>query len=408
MNTIQVKRGTATSVLGAGEPGFNTSTKKLYVGDGAANYGVIMDSLLNAYSVIYADVDDTPAALTVGASTLVGRKSSGGIAALTAAEILTLIGVESGADVTDAANVDAAGATMNTDTDVSGNSWIVDEDDMVSDLATKVPTQQSVKAYVDGSVVGLYDYQGGYDASTNTPDLDAAPSGILKSDVYTVTVAGNFFTEAVEVGDVIVANKDNPTALGDWTRVNKNIDVATTATPGIVELATDGESASGVVVQGNDSRLSDARTPSAHASTHITGAADEVDGDKIDIDWNPSNYTPATTPAEVDNVDNLVAHLYGIDQALATLGATAWTGLTDTPAAIDVHYIVRGDAAGAALEMVSFASTYLEASPTNGEGNKAPTSDWAFDHNAAVTGVHGAGAENLLNSGSVIDGGTWS
>jgi hypothetical protein len=40
---------------------------------------------------------------------------------------------------------------MNTNSDVSGNSWVIDEDDMTSDSATKVPTQQSVKAYVDAN-----------------------------------------------------------------------------------------------------------------------------------------------------------------------------------------------------------------------------------------------------------------
>jgi hypothetical protein len=69
--------------------------------------------------------------------------------AFTDAEQTKLAGIEAGADVTDAANVDAAGATMNTDTDVSANGWVIDEDNMASDLATKVPTQQSVKAYVD-------------------------------------------------------------------------------------------------------------------------------------------------------------------------------------------------------------------------------------------------------------------
>ena len=54
-----------------------------------------------------------------------------------------------------------------------------------------------------------------------------------------------------------------------------------------------------------------------HASDHITGQTDEIDGDKLDIDWNPTNYTPATTPSEVDSVD-LTAHLYGIDQELAS------------------------------------------------------------------------------------------
>lgn len=46
-------------------------------------------------------------------------------------------------------------ATLNTDTDVSGNDWVLDEDDFASDSATKVPTQQSVKAYVETSASAL-------------------------------------------------------------------------------------------------------------------------------------------------------------------------------------------------------------------------------------------------------------
>ena len=54
-----------------------------------------------------------------------------------------------GADGADGVTVstalsDTADLTYNADTDVSGNGWVVDEDDMLSDLATKVPTQQSV------------------------------------------------------------------------------------------------------------------------------------------------------------------------------------------------------------------------------------------------------------------------
>jgi hypothetical protein len=44
---------------------------------------------------------------------------------------------------------DTADLTYNADTDVSANGWVVDEDDMSSDSATKVPTQQSTKAYAD-------------------------------------------------------------------------------------------------------------------------------------------------------------------------------------------------------------------------------------------------------------------
>tara|TARA_R100001530_G_scaffold115584_1_gene82546 strand:+ start:137 stop:877 length:741 start_codon:yes stop_codon:yes gene_type:complete len=58
-----------------------------------------------------------------------------------------------------------------------------------------------------------------------------------------------------------------------------------------------------------------------HASTHILGGTDEIDGDKIDIDFTPSNYTPSTAPAEVDDLDHLTAHLKGVDDGLAASGS---------------------------------------------------------------------------------------
>jgi len=60
----------------------------------------------------------------------------------------------------------------------------------------------------------------------------------------------------------------------------------------------------------------------AHATDHERGGSDEIDGDHLDIDFTPTNYTPATTPAEAANVDDLAAHLYGLDQVLAN--ATSW------------------------------------------------------------------------------------
>lgn len=51
---------------------------------------------------------------------------------------------------------------------------------------------------------------------------------------------------------------------------------ATTSAKGIVELATDGENAAGVVVQGNDSRLSNSRNPLAHHVSHENGGTDQI------------------------------------------------------------------------------------------------------------------------------------
>jgi hypothetical protein len=113
---------------------------------------------------------------------------------------------------------------------------------------------------VDGKVAGLYDHKGGYNATTNTPDLDTSPSGVKKGDAYTVSVAGSFFTELTEVGDVLIADQDDPTLITHWTRVNKNISFGATA---------------GTACEGDDARLSDARTPTAHS--HV--AADTTDFD---------------------------------------------------------------------------------------------------------------------------------
>lgn len=52
-------------------------------------------------------------------------------------------------DTTGAVQTIVPGATMNDDTNVSANGWVLDEDNMASDDATKLSTQQAIKAYVD-------------------------------------------------------------------------------------------------------------------------------------------------------------------------------------------------------------------------------------------------------------------
>lgn len=96
----------------------------------------------------------------------------------------------------------------------------------------------ATKAYVDSVVVGNLVFQGGYNAATNTPDLDSSPSSSIKKGwSYVVTAAGSFFTETVEVGDFLIAQQDTPTTLAHWVTVQNNIGIATTTTPGIASFA---------------------------------------------------------------------------------------------------------------------------------------------------------------------------
>lgn len=93
-------------------------------------------------SLFLGDIPDTFDDLTDGATNK----------AFTSTLKTKLDGIEAAADVTDATNVDAAGATMNTDTTLAGNGYFLDEDTMSSDSATKVASQQSIKAYVDAAI----------------------------------------------------------------------------------------------------------------------------------------------------------------------------------------------------------------------------------------------------------------
>jgi hypothetical protein len=167
-----------------------------------------------------------------GNNLILGRvtAAAGIVEELTAANVRTIINVADGADVTGTANVAAAGAVMESDATTALMTFVIDEDTMASDLATKVPTQQSVKAYVDtevaAAVASEMTYKGSYDAATNTPNLDATPVAIAIGDMYTVTVAGTFFTTAVEIGDVLIAEVASATLESQWTIVNKNLDAA--------------------------------------------------------------------------------------------------------------------------------------------------------------------------------------
>ena len=60
----------------------------------------VAKTTLDAQSFLAAVSDDTPVALAVAASRILGRKAAGNIAAMTVAELLTLIDVAAGADVT--------------------------------------------------------------------------------------------------------------------------------------------------------------------------------------------------------------------------------------------------------------------------------------------------------------------
>jgi hypothetical protein len=190
----------------------------------------------------------------------------------------------------------------------------------------------ATKAYVDASTAGGVIFQGGYNAATNTPDLDVSPSAAIKKGwMYTVTVAGDFFTEAVEVGDSLIAQSDSPTSLSDWTTIQNNIDVATATVKGIANFPTAGglSVATGAVSIATQSGLTAATYGDADTVSQITvdgkgiitGAAD------VDISITSSNVSNFCTAVEacvstgfnaVANIGDGSATSYVVNHALGT------------------------------------------------------------------------------------------
>lgn len=127
-----------------------------------------------------------------------------------ATEKTKLAGIETGADVTDATNVDAAGATMNTDTSLAGNGYFLDEDTMSSDSATKVASQQSIKAYVDTQIAGVSAGLMPWTEVTGTSQSASINNGYITNNAGLVTVT---IPTTAAVGSIVeVAGK----SAGGW------------------------------------------------------------------------------------------------------------------------------------------------------------------------------------------------
>lgn len=111
-----------------------------------------------------------------------------------------------------------------------------------------------------------------------------------------------------------------------WTLVHERggLEADVSAYNGLVKITGGASSAvtapSGTIVGHTDTIALTNKT--------IDPSLNTIDGDKLDITFNPTNYTP-TDVTETDDVDDLSAHLKGIDTAIGNIGVfNAWV-ITD-------------------------------------------------------------------------------
>jgi hypothetical protein len=220
---------------------------------------------------------------------------------------------------------------INGDADVSGTltygslsdgsitiTAFVDEDNMASDSATLVPTQQSVKAYVDAQVTAQdLDFQADSGGALNI-DLDSEILTLTGGTGIDTSGSGNAVTFAI---DSTVA-----TLTGSQTLTNKTIDVDNNTVSNIEVdnlksgvLDTDLSS-----VSGSDDTLASAKAIKTYVDSQVTAQDLDFQGDSggalsIDLDSETLDIAGGTG---IDTSGSGNTLTVAIDSTVATLTGT--------------------------------------------------------------------------------------
>ena len=121
---------------------------------------------------------------------------------------------------------------------VSLSAWAAPTGDLamgsnkITGLANATNSNEATNlGQVQSLVAGVGVFQGGYNASTNSPALTGGSNVALdQGDFFVVTTGGSFFTETLEVGDLIFANSDiaasSTPSLSDYTVVIADQNIA--------------------------------------------------------------------------------------------------------------------------------------------------------------------------------------
>jgi hypothetical protein len=232
--TDQNSGGTVTSITNAADTGTGTAI----TGAGTFTYsgGTNVTTSVSGTTVTI----NTSATTNTGTVTSIatGNGIDGGT--ITTSGTLTVSGGDGLNQTTTGLEVDATVVRTTGNQTIAGTKTF--SSNIVVPVTPSISTNAASKSYVDSTFAGsgALIFQGGYNAATNTPDLDSTPSAAIKQGwTYAVTAAGSFFSETVEDGDLLIAESDSPTALSDWTVVQNNIGIATAG-------STDGGTTKGI------------------------------------------------------------------------------------------------------------------------------------------------------------------
>jgi len=197
-----------------------------------------------------------------------------------------LDGIESGAtaDQTD----EEIETAYNNRVSVATDDQIKDTSDDTVYRYTPELINSAIKEQVDAAVASEMSYKGSYDADANEPNLDDNPdTGTISiGDMYTVTVAGEFYDVSVAIGDTLIAEVDDAGSIDDWTLVNRNIEEKASE----IKVEASGNLTSTDVQAGLEELQSDIDTLESNKATKLQTSSTDTVYDDASTDTNYKLY----------------------------------------------------------------------------------------------------------------------
>jgi len=323
ITNIKANDGTASASIADSTGIFTIASSVLTTAD--INGGTIDGTTIATSNITVGSgktLDVSAGTLTLADNQISGDKVEGGtIAAIT---ISSLTATTADIDDITFANLSDGAITITA---------FVDEDNMSSDSATLVPTQQSVKAYVDSQVTAQdLDFQGDSGGALSI-DLDSETLTIAGGTGITTTGSGNTLTTAI---DSTVA-----TLTGSQALTNKTINVDSNTVSNIevdnfkaTAIVTEAE---GISSSDNDTSLPTTAAVKDYVDTKITAEDLDIttDSGTIAIDLDSETLTVAGGTGLASSATGNAVTL-AIDSTVTTLtGSQTLTNKTLTSPTIN-------------------------------------------------------------------------
>jgi hypothetical protein len=195
---------------------------------------------------------------------------------------------------------DGAGAASYLIIGVDVQAWDADLDGLAALATTGIVTRTAANTYTTRTITGTASritVTNG-DGVSGNPTIDVGANVILTTTALGGDLSGNLPNP--QVNDLTMAGQ----AQGDILYYSGTAWVVLPAGTSGQLLQTNGAAA-------NPSWVT--HTAPAHASTHISGGSDEIDGDRLDIDFVPTYYVRDPSPPQVTLAVELTSHLKGLD-----------------------------------------------------------------------------------------------